>query len=709
MSIFFLNSTDRVYNDKELNAVSKILFSNGVLNTTQATRALWKLAGDFLVEPAGGSLNVTAKPGLASVEVASQGVQQQVIIQEENELSASVASNVSLANRNDAVVLRIDQSIITDDDLNAAGSNAVSLVVISGNSANALSDTEIAVALSGDPYIRLANILVPLNATEITSGMITDVRSMAKMTHSAKFSSDTFGFFALENDPEDLEAGDVWYNSTQGILKMYNGTNTIALQTQAFDWGYYPPNGIDQQLERFDPVAENDAEEGGVTSYSIYKGYDLSGATSFTLMAGDVIAMPDIENPYVRIKMGNPSYPADISIKVCAVDGSNNPTSVLETINISKSSIPNNEYIGFYLDGSLYTAGTNYMIVVLSNQTGFLNGAESAFVTHEVQLSSYEADDVFIISKQGSSSVSNTTDPVGLTWGTANTDRHFIMEISEREEIAIGLTDATTNLHKISQAFSPKSKDMTGFVVTKGEDVGVPTGDISASLYRADENDEPTGNVIATGILTNAEWAAISAGETAIFPLAYDELVVGENYVVVIDTDDYSDDNNYSVYFGTSVTGRARYFNTADGWTSLNGDLFFGIRTSKVRKIVVTDDTGKIDPDLLPVVPKRVTYITSAAVPAFSVDTTDAVCITALAEAITSMTTNKIGTPHDFQRLIIRFKDNGTIRAIAWGADYVAAGATLPTTTTANKVTTVTLEYDEARAKWGCIAAVTEA
>src|SRR5690606_10793741 len=123
---------------KELNAISKVLFTDGVFNTKQATQALWKQSGDFLVEASGGSLNVTARPGMATVNVEISGEsgaeETQAFIQEDEQLVASVATNPSLAIRNDAVVLRVDAAIINDDELNVAGSNAVSLVVISGNS-----------------------------------------------------------------------------------------------------------------------------------------------------------------------------------------------------------------------------------------------------------------------------------------------------------------------------------------------------------------------------------------------------------------------------------------------------------------------------------------------------------------------------------------------------------------------------------------------
>ena len=83
--------------------------------------------------------------------------------------------------------------------------------------------------------------------------------------------------------------------------------------------------------------------------------------------------------------------------------------------------------------------------------------------------------------------------------------------------------------------------------------------------------------------------------------------------------------------------------------------------------------------------------------------------LTALAVAVTSMTTNLSGTPTNFQKLLIRFKDDGTGRAITWGASFEAKGVALPTTTTANKVLTVGFIYDTVTSKWGCVASVVEA
>ena len=102
----------------------------------------------------------------------------------------------------------------------------------------------------------------------------------------------------------------------------------------------------------------------------------------------------------------------------------------------------------------------------------------------------------------------------------------------------------------------------------------------------------------------------------------------------------------------------------------------------------------------------RVGSTASSATPSINTDNVDQYNITALAAAITSMTTNLSGSPFDGQKLIIRIKDNGTARAITWGSSFVSSGvATLPTTTVISKTHLVGLIYDSTAAKWVCAAA----
>lgn len=695
--IFFLNSKTRIYNDTELNQLSRILFSNGVFNTKQSTMAIWKESGDFSVDASGESMTVSAKAGVATVAVMSEGKVQQAIINEASPITAIVANNPSLAVRNDTVVLRVLQSVINSDSLNEEGSNAVSLVVVSGNGANPLTDSEISLVLGGDPFVKLANILVPMSATSITQSMVTDKRSIVNTRRSFKFASDVFKFYALAEDPSQLEQGDVWFNSTQGLFKIFDGKNSIALNESDFDWGYYPPGGIDSNAAKFDAVAENDSDE-GTDQLSFYYLYSISGGVFNTLWAAQVFEMPDVENPYVSIKMANVSNPTDLEIAIYNVDGSNVPTTQIETAAaIPASEIPNGGYVNAYLDGSLYTPGTKYAIVLKGTKQGYVDNPPTYIGWVATAL--YESDETFFGTISGN----------GSTWGGLNSNINFVMKIAERDEVRFGETDTTGKRKRICQVFNPKFKDMTAFVLTRGENIGTPTGDINVSLYIADQNGNPSGNILASASVSQSDWNAVSPGEGVEIPLMYDSLVIGQNYAAVIDTEYSSNDNNYTLYFGATPNGYAKYYNTSDGWVAMGGDVFYGLMTSPVNKILVMNGQGKIDEDILPVRKPRVLTIASSATPFISVETYDCINITALAANISDLSANIIGTPYNFQRIIWRIKDNGSSRTINPGNKIANTGATFITATTAGKTHTITTEYNEVIGKHCCIDAKVEA
>lgn len=134
------------------------------------------------------------------------------------------------------------------------------------------------------------------------------------------------------------------------------------------------------------------------------------------------------------------------------------------------------------------------------------------------------------------------------------------------------------------------------------------------------------------------------------------------------------------------------------------GNAASATKLATARAINGVDFDGTAAITIIP----RITTITSHATPTINTDNCDAVTITAQAADITSMTTNLSGTPVNFQKLIIRIKDDGTARAISWGAKFEAKGVSLPTTTVLSKVLTVGFIYDTVTAKWGCVAAVQE-
>ena len=103
----------------------------------------------------------------------------------------------------------------------------------------------------------------------------------------------------------------------------------------------------------------------------------------------------------------------------------------------------------------------------------------------------------------------------------------------------------------------------------------------------------------------------------------------------------------------------------------------------------------------------RVSSTASSTTPTPNADTDDVYILTALAGNATFGAPT--GTPVQGQRLLIRIKDNGTARTLAYNAIFRAIGITLPTTTVINKTTYIGCVYNSTDTKWDCIATTTEA
>lgn len=99
---------------------------------------------------------------------------------------------------------------------------------------------------------------------------------------------------------------------------------------------------------------------------------------------------------------------------------------------------------------------------------------------------------------------------------------------------------------------------------------------------------------------------------------------------------------------------------------------------------------------------KRVGTVTSSTTPTPSADSHDVYTVTALAAGATFGAPT--GTPTEGQGLIIRIKDNGTARTLAWNAIYRAIGFELPTTTVISKTMYLGFIYNATDSKWDLLA-----
>ena len=123
-------------------------------------------------------------------------------------------------------------------------------------------------------------------------------------------------------------------------------------------------------------------------------------------------------------------------------------------------------------------------------------------------------------------------------------------------------------------------------------------------------------------------------------------------------------------------------------------------------KHVYTDDTQILTNKTY--VNREVT-ITSSSTPTPVADTTDIFTVTALAVAATIGAPTYTVAPTQGQPLIIRFKDDGTARVLAWNVIYRAVGVTLPLTTVLSKTLYVAMLYNVTDTKWDVVAVVQEA
>lgn len=175
-------------------------------------------------------------------------------------------------------------------------------------------------------------------------------------------------------------------------------------------------------------------------------------------------------------------------------------------------------------------------------------------------------------------------------------------------------------------------------------------------------------------------------------------------------------DASSNLFPSTGGSGTAGAIEAGNQWTiSVSGTLG-GVAVTAPYSIVraLVNDPGQMasnwyvlpassqvtSPASLP----RSTAIASSATPSIDTNLYDCYSITALAAAVTSVTIT--GSPVNFQPLVIRFKDNGTSRAVTLGSSFYDAGGGVTFSTTINRTTHVACLYDSVRAKFGVLRIV---
>lgn len=160
-----------------------------------------------------------------------------------------------------------------------------------------------------------------------------------------------------------------------------------------------------------------------------------------------------------------------------------------------------------------------------------------------------------------------------------------------------------------------------------------------------------------------------------------------------------------SVSIGDETASTIAHFDGSKRLKSLDTATYPSLTELALVKGVGSQVVGTTDTNIL--TNKRITAragtVASSATPTINTDNVDYYSITALAAAITSFTTNLSGTPTIGQTLWISITDNGTARAITWGASFEASTIALPTTTVISTRLDVAFIWNEATSKWRCV------
>lgn len=164
-----------------------------------------------------------------------------------------------------------------------------------------------------------------------------------------------------------------------------------------------------------------------------------------------------------------------------------------------------------------------------------------------------------------------------------------------------------------------------------------------------------------------------------------------------------ADDKDASGGYTGLTLFKINFKNAANTFTSFFTNSNTAARTYTFQD---SDDTivGRATTDTLTnkrINPREVTTASAATVTTDS-DVTDIQTITAQAAGLTLA--NPTGTPVQGQALIYRIKDNGTARAITFGANFRALGITLPTTTVISKTLYICAIYNSTDTKWDVVS-----
>lgn len=200
--------------------------------------------------------------------------------------------------------------------------------------------------------------------------------------------------------------------------------------------------------------------------------------------------------------------------------------------------------------------------------------------------------------KEGTPSASNTfvtDDYIRYNSSSGATDQS---QTTQNATAEVGEANATSKKNKLAQSFVAGKKRISGVKLYKAADTGTFTGTVTIAL-QADSAGAPSGSNLASVTISNAAWAATSAGAfTALFSTEYTTMTVGSTYWIVISTSTSDNSNHPNVgtnSAGGYASGSAKYNNSTDGWVAISPiDLYFETLEGIVSQLAKTGTDGLI-------------------------------------------------------------------------------------------------------------------
>ena len=294
---------------------------------------------------------------------------------------------------------------------------------------------------------------------------------------------------------------------------------------------------------------------------------------------------------------------------------------------------------------------------------------------------------------------SNSTNPEGITGGTAIdlyltalavpqttlalTDRLVVRIYVTHSGRTITLHTEDNHLSQIITTFSTGLTALNGLTAqVQNLAVGTSGTDFAISSVTSTHTfNLPTASATNRGALSSADWTTFNG------KVASNTAITGATKTKI------TYDSKGLVTAGADAT-------TADIADSTNKRY-----VTDANLTVIGNTSGTNTGDQTFITPRVQTVTSSATVTAVS--TNDIVTITAQAVGLTLA--NPTGAFVEGQSLIIRIKDNGTARTIAYGTNFRAIGVTAPTTTVISKTTYIGCIYNSTDTKFDIVGTCTEA